>query len=507
MQRIHKFMSQWHQSIWSLTIIIIIKQLQIQAPKWWRRCILHTKNIFWSQWYSSSTSIINLPKYGIYPLGIDTATGKSSNRGSFKPDLAWCWGWRAWTTSCLQGASDLAALAAEPSILGSSTSAVQPNSRVSVQWQGGANMLGATRKDLETTISIYFNRGLLYGADGFESSLGLRKETFTLESESMRWGPSWTAWPFANYGLLVLLSWPLGRTSWEFCAGNRFMGWLDVAVALARDQSMLNHGALEVFSDYMRPPIRLSAIMETPCIFVFTHDSIGRVGWCQETTSNNSSHTHDLRMRCIALEHHLNIIWTSFEHHLSIIWSFRHPFDLPWPCSRCGRRWTDASTCGAFGLSPLHPWTCRLSALRSSMDGLWMDHGWILVKCGIGSHTLARIRPNYLCRVQTWSCGMSHESMQVQLRMQMNAWRCGSLLCLCRTDKRPTWDSCCLQMGLSKKKCIPKSASPHPLFIIFPLKWIGVHCTHHFQTTPTYYIVGRTRIIYATGCFHVFKLS
>lgn len=30
-----------------------------------------------------------------------------------------------------------------------------------------------------------------------------------------------------------------------------------------------------VFSDYMRPPIRLSAIMETPCIFVFTHDSIG----------------------------------------------------------------------------------------------------------------------------------------------------------------------------------------------------------------------------------------
>jgi len=30
-----------------------------------------------------------------------------------------------------------------------------------------------------------------------------------------------------------------------------------------------------VFSDYMRPPIRLSAIMEIPCIFIFTHDSIG----------------------------------------------------------------------------------------------------------------------------------------------------------------------------------------------------------------------------------------
>ena len=30
-----------------------------------------------------------------------------------------------------------------------------------------------------------------------------------------------------------------------------------------------------IFSDYMRPPIRLSAIMELPVIYVFTHDSIG----------------------------------------------------------------------------------------------------------------------------------------------------------------------------------------------------------------------------------------
>jgi transketolase len=30
-----------------------------------------------------------------------------------------------------------------------------------------------------------------------------------------------------------------------------------------------------VFSDYMKPPIRLSAIMELPCIWIFTHDSIG----------------------------------------------------------------------------------------------------------------------------------------------------------------------------------------------------------------------------------------
>ncbi len=34
-------------------------------------------------------------------------------------------------------------------------------------------------------------------------------------------------------------------------------------------------GTFMVFSDYMRPPIRLAALMDAPSIFVFTHDSIG----------------------------------------------------------------------------------------------------------------------------------------------------------------------------------------------------------------------------------------
>ena len=34
-------------------------------------------------------------------------------------------------------------------------------------------------------------------------------------------------------------------------------------------------GTFLVFLDYMRPPVRLAAIMETPVVFVFTHDSIG----------------------------------------------------------------------------------------------------------------------------------------------------------------------------------------------------------------------------------------
>ena len=30
-----------------------------------------------------------------------------------------------------------------------------------------------------------------------------------------------------------------------------------------------------IFSDYMKPPIRLAALMELPVIYIFTHDSIG----------------------------------------------------------------------------------------------------------------------------------------------------------------------------------------------------------------------------------------
>jgi transketolase len=34
-------------------------------------------------------------------------------------------------------------------------------------------------------------------------------------------------------------------------------------------------GTFLIFSDYMRPPIRLAALMEQPAIYVFTHDSVG----------------------------------------------------------------------------------------------------------------------------------------------------------------------------------------------------------------------------------------
>jgi len=30
-----------------------------------------------------------------------------------------------------------------------------------------------------------------------------------------------------------------------------------------------------IFSDYMKPPVRLSALMQLPVVYIFTHDSIG----------------------------------------------------------------------------------------------------------------------------------------------------------------------------------------------------------------------------------------
>ena len=30
-----------------------------------------------------------------------------------------------------------------------------------------------------------------------------------------------------------------------------------------------------IFSDYMRPAVRLAALMKQPCLFIYSHDSIG----------------------------------------------------------------------------------------------------------------------------------------------------------------------------------------------------------------------------------------
>jgi transketolase len=70
-------------------------------------------------------------------------------------------------------------------------------------------------------------------------------------------------------------------SAWSYAGRNLFYGVREHAMG-AITNGIVYHGGLRafsatfmVFSDYMRPPIRLAALSELPSIFVYTHDSIG----------------------------------------------------------------------------------------------------------------------------------------------------------------------------------------------------------------------------------------
>ncbi len=66
---------------------------------------------------------------------------------------------------------------------------------------------------------------------------------------------------------------PAGR-NFHFGIREHAMGAALNGIALS--EGMIPYGAtFLIFSEYMRPPIRLAAIMKTRAIFIFTHDSIG----------------------------------------------------------------------------------------------------------------------------------------------------------------------------------------------------------------------------------------
>ena len=53
------------------------------------------------------------------------------------------------------------------------------------------------------------------------------------------------------------------------------MRWARSATGMAVSKLRPFGSGFLIFSDYMKPPIRLSAMMELPVVWVFTHDSIG----------------------------------------------------------------------------------------------------------------------------------------------------------------------------------------------------------------------------------------
>ncbi|HVW53549.1 MAG TPA: transketolase [Trinickia sp.] len=65
---------------------------------------------------------------------------------------------------------------------------------------------------------------------------------------------------------------PSGRNL-HFGVREHAMGAVANGLALANLRPYT--GTFLIFSDYMKPPIRLAALMEIPVVFVFTHDSIG----------------------------------------------------------------------------------------------------------------------------------------------------------------------------------------------------------------------------------------
>jgi transketolase len=69
--------------------------------------------------------------------------------------------------------------------------------------------------------------------------------------------------------------------SWSYAGRNIFYGVREHAMGSVTN-GIVYHGGVRgfsatflVFSDYMRPPMRLAALSELPSVFVFTHDSIG----------------------------------------------------------------------------------------------------------------------------------------------------------------------------------------------------------------------------------------
>ena len=97
-----------------------------------------------------------------------------------------------------------------------------------------------------------------------------------------------------------------------------------------------------IFSDYMRPPIRLAALMELPVVFVFTHDSIG-VG------EDGPTHQPIEQLAALRAIPGLITLRPGDANEIAEAWrtSLRpEPSSRPVSCSRARRcrRWTAAAT-------------------------------------------------------------------------------------------------------------------------------------------------------------------
>ena len=111
----------------------------------------------------------------------------------------------------------------------------------------------ATRKAIQTALDATYDRlpGLISGSADLTGSNGTglaRTTAFTADDPAGR---------YVHYGIR------------EHAMGSALVGMAHHGGTLPIS------GTFFVFADYMRPPIRLAALSNAKCCFVFTHDSVG----------------------------------------------------------------------------------------------------------------------------------------------------------------------------------------------------------------------------------------
>ena len=117
-------------------------------------------------------------------------------------------------------------------------------------WDMGASV--ATRKAIQNCIDASVNAlpGLIIGSADLTGNTGTKVAAYTAMSRSDHSGQQ------VHYGVR------------EHAMGAAMVG-------MARHGGVLAvGGTFFVFADYMRPSIRLAALCQAPCVFVFSHDSV-----------------------------------------------------------------------------------------------------------------------------------------------------------------------------------------------------------------------------------------
>ncbi len=117
----------------------------------------------------------------------------------------------------------------------------------------------------------------------------------------------------------------------EYAGRNIYFGVREHAMAAAANGMSL-HGGVKpfvgtflIFSDYLRPSLRLAALMDQPVIYVFTHDSIGLGG-------DGPTHQPIAQLMALRAIPHMNVIRPADGNEAAQAWAYavgsKHPVAL-----------------------------------------------------------------------------------------------------------------------------------------------------------------------------------